>query len=115
MRVHHLAFRTDDLSALERFYTHAIGLSVLRRNEKSVWLDAEGTIVMLERRAANEPRLDAASLELVAFAVPSGSGTALETKLKSEGRTIESRTPYSLYVRDPDGRRVGLSSYTQTL
>ena len=49
MRVHHLAFRTRDLAQLERFYVHALGLAVVRRNEeRSVWLDAGGSLVMLE-------------------------------------------------------------------
>ena len=115
MRVHHIAFRTDDLAALERFYADVIGLAVSRRNEKSIWLDAAGSIVMLERRGASEPRIDRASLEMVAFTVPAGSGASLETKLRSASIAIESRTPYTLYVRDPDGRRIGLSSYPQTL
>ncbi len=115
MRVHHLAFRTDDLGALERFYGSVVGLSVVRRNEKSIWLEAEGTIVMLERRGAREPKVDSTSLELVAFSVAPGTGAALEAKLKTAGCMIESRTPYTLYVRDPDGRRVGLSSYPEAL
>jgi hypothetical protein len=28
---------------------------------------------------------------------------------------IEDRTAYTLYVRDPDGRRIGLSSYPDEL
>ena len=43
MRVHHLAFRTRDLTRLERFYTDVLGLLVARRDEeRSVWLRAEG-------------------------------------------------------------------------
>jgi glyoxylase I family protein len=115
MRVHHLAFRTDDLDGLERFYGGVLGLRVVQRTERSIWLDAGGSIVMLERRSADEPRVDPKSLELVAFDITAGTGASLETTLKAAGYLVESRTRCTLYVRDPDGRRIGLSSYPQML
>jgi glyoxylase I family protein len=112
VRVHHVAFRTDDLQALERFYTHVLGLAVLRRNEeRSVWLDAGGSILMLEKRDGDEPSVPPGSKELLAFAV---SAPMIE-RLAAAGIAIEARTTYTLYVRDPDGRRIGLSSYPDEL
>lgn len=117
MRVHHVAFRTsrDQLGALERFYTHVLGLAVIRRNEgRSIWLDAGGSILMLEVRDEGEPNLPAGSKELVAFAV-STSDRAMIERLEEAGIVIEARTAFTLYVRDPDGRRIGLSSYPDEL
>jgi glyoxylase I family protein len=112
VRVHHVAFRTDDLEALERFYAEVLGLAVLRRSdERSVWLDAGGSILMLEKRDSNEPLVPAGSKELVAFSV---SAPMIE-RLGAAGIVIEARTAYTLYVRDPDGRRIGLSSYPDEL
>lgn len=112
VRVHHVAFRTDDLPALERFYAGVLNLPVLRRNEeRSLWLDAGGAILMLEKRDEGEPTVPAGSKELVAFAV----SKAVIERLEAERVPIEARTAYTLYVRDPDGRRIGLSSYPDEL
>jgi len=112
MRVHHLAFRTGDLEKLERFYVDALGLAVVRRNEaRSVWLDASGTIVMLEMRETGEPSLPTGSKELAAFAIEPDTRALYTERLARAGALIETSTEFTLYVRDPDGRRIGLSSY----
>ncbi|MBX3223112.1 MAG: VOC family protein [Labilithrix sp.] len=112
MRIHHLAFRTSDLAKLERFYTEAIGLAVLRRDDdRSVWLDAGGSLVMLERREDAEPAIAPASKELVCFAIAPDAHAATLARLAAAGVAIEARTAYTLYFRDPDGRRVGVSSF----
>ncbi len=111
MRIHHLAFRTGDLARLEGFYVEALGLAVIRRNEaRSVWLDAGGTLVMLEQRDEDEAPV-APSQELVAFAVAPDTRAIVEGRLAAAGLALEARTEFTLYVRDPDGRRIGLSSY----
>lgn len=116
MRVHHLAFRTGDLERLERFYVDALGLAVIRRNDaRSVWLDAGGTIVMLELRGPDEPAIDAASKEMVAFAVDPVARALYTDRLARAGVSVEASTDFTLYVRDPDGRRIGLSSYPAPL
>jgi len=116
VRVHHLAFRTADVPRLEHFYTNVLGLAVLRRDEpRSVWLDAAGTLVMLEQRDAAEPAPDLASKELVCFAIAPEQHAAVRARLVSEGIAVEANTAYTLYFRDPDGRRVGVSSYPDAL
>ena len=117
MRVHHLALRTADLPRLERFYVEALGLAVIRRHDggRSVWLDAGGTIVMLERRDEGEPGIPAGSKELVAFAVAPETRALCIDRLAKAGVALEGSTEFSLYVRDPDGRRVGVSSYPAPL
>jgi glyoxylase I family protein len=111
VRVHHVAFRTDDLEALRRFYADVLGLTIIRRSERSIWLDAAGTILMLEKRDDDEPRVSPQSKELVAFAV----SKPMIDRLGEARIAIEARTAYTLYVRDPDGRRIGLSSYPDEL
>ena len=114
MRIHHLAFRSSDVPRVERFYVDVLGLDVLRRDEgRSVWLDAGGAILMLERREPDEPEVDPATKELVCFAVAPGDGARLGARLDEAGVAIEGRTAYTLYFRDPDGRRVGISSYPE--
>lgn len=116
MRIHHLAFRTADVPRLEHFYSTVLGLAVLRRDEpRSVWLDAAGTIVMLEQRDTAEPAPDLASKELVCFAIAAEQHAAVRARLLSERIAIEAHTACTLYFRDPDGRRVGVSSYPDAL
>ncbi len=116
MRLHHLALRTLDLPRLERFYAVVLGLTELRRTgERSVWLDAAGTVLMLEQREFNEPAVPGGTLELVAFAITPAEAPALLARLAAAQVTIEARTPSTVYFRDPDGRRVGLSAYPERL
>jgi catechol-2,3-dioxygenase len=116
VRIHHLALRTPDLGRLERFYTDVLALQTLRRQEeRSVWLDAGGSILMLERREEAEPAVDPSSKELVCFAIAPHEHAAVTARLTAAGVGIEARTAYTLYFRDPDGRRVGLSSYPDEL
>ena len=112
MRIHHVALRTDDLPRLEAFYGGILGLAVTRRQgERSVWLDAEGTILMLERREPGEPAPDHASREMIAFAAPPERANELARALAATGHPEEDRTASTMYFRDPDGRRFGLSAW----
>jgi catechol 2,3-dioxygenase-like lactoylglutathione lyase family enzyme len=112
MRVHHLAFRTRDLARLERFYTDLLGLHVARRDEeRSVWLKAGATLVMLEQAGQDEPGVEAGTKELVAFAIEQADADRWRRTLAAAGVAIEDETGFTFYFRDPDGRRVALSHY----
>jgi catechol 2,3-dioxygenase-like lactoylglutathione lyase family enzyme len=112
MRVHHLAFRTRDLTRLERFYTDVLGLSVARRDEdRSVWLRAGGTLLMLERADEGEAHVAPDTKELVAFAIEKADADRWKRTLATGGVPIEAETGFTMYFRDPDGRRVALSHY----
>ena len=108
MRIHHLALRTDDLAGLERFYAGTLGLAITRRGPSSLWLDAGGTILMLEQRDPSEPKVDAETKELLCFAIGPEEHERFAATIE-----IEASTDYTLYFRDPDGRRVGVSSYPE--
>jgi catechol 2,3-dioxygenase-like lactoylglutathione lyase family enzyme len=111
-RLHHLALRTQDLPRLLAFYQRWLGLHVRRdQRPRSVWLALEpDAVLMLELAAADEPRVPSGSLELVAFAVTVEQRLQLRDQLLQEG-LLEAETEHTLYLRDPDGRRVALSSY----
>lgn len=101
--------RTLDLPRLESFYAGLLGLRIVRRDETrgSVWLDAGGTVLMLERAEAGEPRVPPESKELLAFALDDpGARDAWRSRV-----SVEAETEHTLYFRDPDGRRVALSTY----
>jgi catechol 2,3-dioxygenase-like lactoylglutathione lyase family enzyme len=111
MRIHHLALRTRDLPRLRAFYVEALGLAPSNLRGSGVWLQAGDAIVMLEQAEESEPAVPAGSRELVAFAVEPGQLPAFEARLAQHGVAIEARTRHTLYFRDPDGRRVGVSQY----
>jgi glyoxylase I family protein len=112
MRIHHIALRTRDLERLAAFYGDLLGIATSKESPgQSVWLDAGGTMLMLERSSESEPDIARGTQELIAFAVASSDRAGFEARLASSGVAIESRTDHTLYFRDPDGRRVGLSHY----
>lgn len=119
MRIHHLALRTRDVAGLARFYEDVLGLEVVKRSPAaggSVWLDAGGAIVMVEEATATEPAINRATMELTsAFTIAASERAAVEDRLTKAGVAVEARTAYTLYFRDPDGRRLGVSAYPEPL
>jgi catechol 2,3-dioxygenase-like lactoylglutathione lyase family enzyme len=112
VRIHHLALRTRNLERLERFYVDVLGLKVAKHDgARSVWLDADGTFLMLERATAEEPEVPQGSRELIALAIPLKKRAEYKERLEWHGITIEDETVYTLYFRDPDRRRIGLCHY----
>ncbi len=118
MRFHHVAFRTLDLESLERFYVQALGLTVVRADPGGrVWLalDDGKALLMLERQGDSEPSFDASSMEVIAFAVDAHSRARHVQRLTNAGVKLDGSTEFTIYIRDPDGRRIGLSSYPEKL
>jgi glyoxylase I family protein len=118
---HHLALQCHDLDRCERFYCEGLGLDVLRRwprpegGDRSVWLSVGEGFLALER-AEHAPegapwRDGRPGLHLVSLRIPRGERAAWETRLASRGIEVVHRTRWTLYVRDPEGNRVGLSHY----
>jgi glyoxylase I family protein len=123
---HHLAVQVRDLVAVERFYRDTLGLAVLRRGpardgqpgERSVWLDVgHGGFLALEvvaggaTAAEDEARATRPGLHLVALRIERAARAGWERRLAAAGVPVEARTAFTLYVRDPEGNRVGLSHW----
>jgi catechol 2,3-dioxygenase-like lactoylglutathione lyase family enzyme len=114
VRIHHVALRTPDVGRLERFYTDVLGMRVGRRDEArgSVWMEADAAVVMLEPLRAGEPRVPDGSMELLAFALEPGSSLqGWRSRLAELGIALDGSTEHTIYLRDPDGRRIGISDY----
>jgi glyoxylase I family protein len=117
VRIHHLALRTGDVPRLEAFYRDIVGLTLAHdarpHGAPSVWLSAGEARFMIEPRGDDEPRTDPRSMELVAFAIDPGERAVFEARLDGAGVAVEQRTDFTLYFRDPDGRRIAVSHYPE--
>lgn len=115
MRVHHLAIQVQDVERALTFYRDLLGLPETRRQPHSVWLDAGGVILMLER-CAGDPRpapwrSEHPGLHLLALAIDPAARADTRRRLLAAGYPIEGESAFTLYTRDPEGNRVGLSHY----
>ena len=119
MRIHHLAVVTADLARAEAFYAGILGLPVLRRwidaagAARSVWLELGDSFLAVERASAGGPtRADAApGWHCVALGIAAVERDAWRARLAAAGSPVERETPFTIYVRDPDGNVVGLSHW----
>ncbi len=125
--VHHLAIQVRDLAATERFYCDTLGLRVLHRwpaaggaGERSIWVDTgDGAFLALEvtAAAARAPDGDTgappypAGLHLVALRIDAGDRDAWKERFARAGVVVYHQTAFTIYVRDPEGNRIGLSHY----
>lgn len=119
--IHHLAILTPDAHVLSSFYKMLLDVSTDREQRddaglRSVWLRAGGSLLMIEREAAAGP-----GRHVLVFATAPGSLAAAEARLAAAGARPEGpggaylRTRFTIYGRDPDGNRVGLSSWPEPL
>ena len=124
--VHHVAIAVRDLPALGVFYTAVLGLPVVRRwpmagdgkGDRSVWCDlGGGAFLALERAADAEVARQSPAAErahgylMIALRITRAARSDWEARLTAAGVAIVHRTPYTLYVADPEGNRVGLSHW----
>ena len=121
---HHLAIQVKNLAKAERFYVDILGLKVTKRwpsedgkSERSVWLSvgAGEEFLALEACDADRPptpfRDPHGGLHLLALRIDVKDREAWERKLASKNVEIVHRTRWTLYVRDPEGNRLGLSHF----
>jgi catechol 2,3-dioxygenase-like lactoylglutathione lyase family enzyme len=123
MKLHHLALGARDVSMVAAWYARVFELPEIARHHyddgelRSVWLDLRGTVLMVEH-TEEAIRTDAGRVDgvgagpfLLAFEIDASERGAFEERLEAEGATIEDRTSYTSYTRDPEGNRVAVSCY----
>jgi catechol 2,3-dioxygenase-like lactoylglutathione lyase family enzyme len=121
---HHLAIQVKDLNKAERFYVDILGLKVIKRwpsedqkSERSIWLSvgAGEEFLALEACDADRPptpfRDPHGGLHLLALRIDVKDRENWEKKLVARGVEIVHRTRWTLYLRDPEGNRLGLSHF----
>lgn len=117
MRIHHIAIQVQDLERARAFYVELLGLPEVRRQGHSIWVDADGALLMLERclgdGGADAWRSERAGLHLLALRVAPAERALLMARLMEAGCAVELETDFTFYVRDPDGTRLGFSSWPE--
>lgn len=113
MRIHHLALRVASVERALSFYEGVLGLAVRRRDGeagslRAAWVQAGDAVIMLERSLKGRGP-DTGSAHVLCFEVHALGDW--ERRFAAAGVAIDDRTPYTLYVADPDGHRVGVSVY----
>ncbi len=113
MAIHHIAFRVGDLEQSTAFYREMLALRVRRdASPRAVWLaiDADA-VLMLEKRPAGEATTPPDSMDLVAFRVEAAEKARIRALCIDRG-CFDGETEHTVYLRDPDGRRIGVSTYS---
>lgn len=112
LALHHIALRTADVAALAEFYKAVFDFRVVRDSlPRSLWLGlGGGAVLMLEEREAGEPGIPPDAMELLAFRVTGEEREDIKRKAVATG-CYAGETPFTVYLRDPDGRRLGVSTY----
>ena len=119
--LHHIAVKVADLVIAEAFYVSVLGLPVLRRwplsdggGERSLWLDlGAGAFLAVERaeETGSAKSEGAPGIHLVVVSIPRGERKAWVDRLAAAGHPVYRQSDYTLYVRDPEGNRIGLSHW----
>jgi glyoxylase I family protein len=118
-RLHHVALGARDIERVAAFYRDLLGLREVRRHHepdgqlRSVWLDLDGPVLMIERTGEPPRQVQGvgAGMFLLALAYQPPERDRLEQSLARCGFPVESRTEHTIYVRDPEGNRVAVSSF----
>ncbi|EQA37724.1 hypothetical protein LEP1GSC047_3446 [Leptospira inadai serovar Lyme str. 10] len=107
--IHHIAIATDRIDLLKSFYGSLPGIEFEKDHLfsdgsiRSSWFRSGEALIMIEREEFRK-----GPQALVFRANSSDNKKLIE---KQFGDRIESRTEYTIYLRDPDGNRIGFSSY----
>src|SRR5262245_22824448 len=111
--IHHVAIKVRDVAVCERFYADQLGLRVTRRQPHSVWLALGDEAILMLEQGEGGPDLSPlgdslAGLHLLALRIARADRAAWASRLP-----VVAETAYTLYVRDPEGNRIGLSHHPE--
>jgi catechol 2,3-dioxygenase-like lactoylglutathione lyase family enzyme len=117
--LHHLALGTQDVARLAEFYRDQLGLREVARHDhengslRSVWLDLGGSLLMIEPTTEGPRNVVGvgAGPFLIAIAIEPEQRERVEARLAAINCSIEARSEWTSYARDPDGNRIALSAY----
>jgi catechol 2,3-dioxygenase-like lactoylglutathione lyase family enzyme len=120
---HHLAIQVHALEEVAAFYRDVLGLVEQARHRsstgelRSIWLRLPEGFLALER-VADPPELvpfrhPRPGMHLLAFRIHRAERSAVIQALRDRNVPIEHQTRWTVYVRDPEGNRIGLSHHPE--
>jgi catechol 2,3-dioxygenase-like lactoylglutathione lyase family enzyme len=107
----HLALKTRDLAATERFYVEVLGRRVAFPHRGMLFLETPGGAGDLLNFVQTRRRFDpeAGGLDHFGLQVPRGEWSGLLARLRAAGVRIRGRRGRSaVYIRDPNGYTIEL-------
>ncbi len=124
MLIHHLAVQVRDLEKVVRWYRELLELPLLREWHdeggavRSTWLRLSGeAFLALERWAPSGAEPDEGvgrpGYHLIAFRIAPADRELWEQRLRERSVPVEHRTRWTIYFRDPEGNRIGLSHHPE--
>ncbi len=119
--LHHVALGARNVAGVAAFYRDLFGLPEIGRQAgaggglRSIWLGLGDAILMIEQTNQPPRTVDGvgAGLFLITLRVSPSERCLLEVELGRHGHSVESRTTYTSYFRDPEGNRVAISHYPE--
>jgi catechol 2,3-dioxygenase-like lactoylglutathione lyase family enzyme len=113
MRVHHIALVTPNVATIAGFYRELLEVKESARHHdeqglRSVWLDLDGVILMVERG-----QLGQGGWHMLSLAIASDRRAHWVARLRARDAGPTSETGFTLYGEDPDGNPFGLSHYPE--
>jgi catechol 2,3-dioxygenase-like lactoylglutathione lyase family enzyme len=113
MRVHHIALVTPNVDGIAAFYRELLEVQETARHQddqglRSVWLDLDGVILMVERG-----QLGQGGWHMLSLAIEPGRRAYWAGRLKEHDAGPIGETGFTLYGQDPDGNAFGLSHYPE--
>jgi catechol-2,3-dioxygenase len=119
-----VALKARDVGQLSAFYVNVLGLDEIRRFEddgglRAVWLHCGESVLMLERSevaeggdsAEHDFFSDPPGLHLIALTIVAKERERWRGRLEKHGFEVAHETSHTLYFRDPEGNRLGLTSW----
>jgi catechol 2,3-dioxygenase-like lactoylglutathione lyase family enzyme len=121
---HHLAVQVRDVERAARFYRDVLGLPERARylredgSLRSVWVDVPGggflALEVTEEEPGPSPFKDPRpGWFLLSLRIRPEERADVEAHLARHGVEVVHRSRWTLYVRDPEGNRVGLSHHPE--
>ncbi|BDA80918.1 hypothetical protein LPTSP3_g38480 [Leptospira kobayashii] len=111
--IHHIAIGTKSVRVLADFYKKIPDCMFLKENLypdsdriRSVWFQISDTILMIEEGEKESPRA-------MVFLYQEKNWQNWKSFLNST--SIRERTEFTIYFSDPDGNKLGLSSFPEPL
>jgi catechol 2,3-dioxygenase-like lactoylglutathione lyase family enzyme len=120
---HHLALQVADVAGVAAFYRERLGLPELARHHRedgslrSVWLGlrtggtAADGFLAVEGAEPGVGRGTTLGLSMVALRIAPGDRARARAALERAGVRVERETAWTLYLRDPEGKLIGLSHH----